>query len=225
MITLVHGTDNQSSRNYFLSQKDEDSITFDAEIINTIELEQSLQGSGLFENPKKIFIENLFTRKGSKNITPIGEVLGNSKGVDVFIWADKEVGVKSLTGFPKIDNQNFKIPQTIWLFLDGIRPNNPSNVTSFHKALNGSEAEIVFAMIIRQFRLLIGVSTKSKNNIDEIKKLAPWQKTKLERQAALFNLEKLKEIYKKIYKIEKSSKTGANNLSLVQNIDIFLLEI
>lgn len=225
MITLVHGNDTMSSRRYFLSQKDENTTTFDAEILNPVELAQSMQGSGLFESSRKIFIENLFTRKGAKSINPLSQILQDNKNAEIYIYADKEIGVKTLSEFPKFENQNFKIPQSIWTFLDGIRPNNPRNITSFHNALAGSEAEIIFAMIIRQFRLLLGVSSKSKNNAEEVKKLADWQKSKLIRQASLFSSDKLKQIYKSLYKIEKSQKTGSTNLNLVQNIDILLLEI
>jgi hypothetical protein len=225
MITLIHGDDNLSSRKYYLSLKKSDAITFDAETLNPIELAQSLQGSGLFEDSKKIFIENLFTRKGSKNLTSVAEILENNDHAEIYIWADKDVGVRSLGKFPKFENQNFKIPQNIWSFLDSIRPNNSRNITSFHNALKGTEPEIVFAMILRQFRLLAGISSDSKQNAEEIKKLAPWQKVKLEKQASLFSQEKIKSIYKKLYKIEKGQKTGSSNLNLVQNIDIMLLEI
>lgn len=227
MITLIHGNDILTSRNYFLSQKDKDSLTFDAEIISPIELAQSMQGSGLFETKatNKIFIENLFTRKGTKSMESIAWVLNQNSSANVYIWADKEIGVKQLASFPKFENKNFKIPQKIWSFLDGIKPNSEVNVKAFHHAITGSEPEIIFAMLIRQFRLLLGISSESKNNIDEVKKLAPWQKTKLVRQASLFDSKSLKEIYRKIYKIEKSQKTGNSNLNLTQNIDILLLEI
>jgi len=224
MITLVHGQDNLSSRKFFMSQKDNDSLTFDAETLNPMQLSQSLQGGGLFENPKKIFIESLFTRKGNKNLTAVSEILSANEKAEVFIYADKDVGVRSLSNFPKFTNENFKFPQNIWSFLDGIRPNNPNNIRAFHGALVGSEPEIVFAMIIRQFRLLIGINSTGKN-IDEVKKLADWQKSKLRKQASLFELTKLIEIYKKLYKIEKDTKTGSTSLNLVQNIDILLLEI
>ena len=75
MVTLVHGTDEVSSRNYFLENKNKDSLTFDAENLNTIELTQALQGSGLFGPSNKIFIENLFSRKGLKNLETIAEIL------------------------------------------------------------------------------------------------------------------------------------------------------
>ncbi len=225
MITLIHGNDTLSSRKFYLDHKDQDSIVFDAENINLVELEQSLAGSGLFGSTKKIFIENLFSRKSAKNLEPIGKLLSNYKESEVFFWTDKEVGVKVLTAFPKVEKKEFKIPQNIWNFLDNIRPSATSNVTSFHKTLNETESEIIFAMIIRQFRLMLGLVSSSSENIDEIKRIAPWQKTKILKQASLFGEEKLKTIYKKLYKIDKTTKTGKTNLTLTQNIDILLLEI
>ncbi len=225
MITLIHGNDTLSSRKYYLDQRDSESLTFDAESINLVELEQSLAGSGLFATTKKIFVENLFSRKSAKNLDSIGKLLSSYKDAEVFFWADKEVGVKALASFPKVENKSFKIPQNIWNFLDNLRPSNVANVSSFHRTLSESEAEIIFAMIIRQFRLMLGLIQYSRVNIDEVKRIAPWQKTKLLRQASLFGEQKLKTIYKKLYKIDKSTKTGKTNLTLTQNIDILLLEI
>lgn len=225
MLTIIHGDDIVSSRNYFSSQKKENSLTFDAESLELNELDQSLRGSELFGASSPIFIENLFSRKAAKNFDEISSVLNKKTETDIFIWADKTLPVKSLSLFLKSNVKVFKIPQNIWSFLDGIKPGNVSNVSMFHNALSTSEAEIVFTMIVRQFRLMIGLSESSNNNIDEIKRLAPWQKSKLIRQASLFEIDKLKQIYKKLYKIDKAQKTGSSNLNLVQSIDIFLLEI
>lgn len=226
MITIVHGEDIVSSRKYFVDQKDENSLTFDGETLMLIELNQSLSGSSLFGSSKKIFIDNLFSKKASKNFDSITELLSKKqKNTEVYIWSDKALSVKQLSLFPKADAKLFKIPQNIWSFLDGIKPGNVSNVSMFHNALSTSQPEIIFTMIIRQFRLMIGLSESFNNNIDEIKRLAPWQKSKLMRQASLFGIDSLKQIYKKLYKIEKQQKTGSSNLSLVQNIDILLLEI
>lgn len=225
MLTIVHGSDQLSSRNYFLEQKDKESITFDAQNLNIVELEQSLGGNSLFGTSKKIFIDNLFNKKGLKNVEIVVELLKKSQDAHVYIWADKEIGAKSLSGFPKFQNQNFKIPQNIWAFLDGIRPDNPKNVILFHQTLAATEVEVVFAMIIRQFRLMLCLVEGSDSAIDEVKRLAPWQRSKLTRQAMLFGIDMLKAIYKKLYKIEKSVKTGKSNLTLTQSIDILLLEI
>lgn len=226
MLTIIHGNDYQTSRKFFLDQKDNESITFDAETLLISEIEQSLQGFGLFENSKKIFIENLFTRKGSKSQISIIDVLSNfPKETQVFVWSDKDLPAKILSTFPKHEVQNFKIPSNIWTFVDGIKPMSNSNVSLFHQAISSTEPEIVFAMIIRQFRLMLGLLEESRSNIDEIKRIAPWQKSKLLRQSSMFTVEKLKQIYRKLYKIDKAQKTGSSNLNLVQSIDIFLLEI
>ncbi|OGH47754.1 MAG: hypothetical protein A3A51_04955 [Candidatus Levybacteria bacterium RIFCSPLOWO2_01_FULL_39_10] len=225
MITFIHGDDVVSSRNYFLKQKNDNSITFDAENLSIIELLQSLQGEGLFGNSKSIFIDNLFTQKGVKNLNEITQVLKEKNNADVYIWSNKILGAKVLSEFPRCDSKLFKIPQNIWAFLDGIRPSDSRNVILFHKALNETDPEIVFAMIIRQFRLMIGLLDDSGKSIDEVKRLAPWQKSKFIKQAGLFGTNKLKAVYKKLYEIDKSSKTGTTGLTLSQNIDNLLLEI
>lgn len=225
MITIIHGDDVIASRNFLFEQKDKNSLTFDAESLDISELKQEVAGSGLFGPSIKIFIENLFTRKGSKNLSGIISVLNDKTEADVYIWSDKILSAKVLLDFPKHTIQLFKIPQNIWSFLDGIRPGRPGNVLSFRQALSNTEPEIVFAMVIRQFRLMLGLIESSGSSIDEVKRLAPWQRSKLLRQALMFEIDKLKQIYKKLYKIEKAVKTGKSPLTLPQNIDILLLEI
>ena len=75
MITIIHGDDIVSSRNYFISLKKDNSLTFDAENLILIELAQSLQGEELFGGSKYIFIDNLFTRKAARNFNGIIEIL------------------------------------------------------------------------------------------------------------------------------------------------------
>lgn len=225
MIILIHGNDNLGSRNYYLSQKDDNSLDFDAQNINLIELNQTIDGSGLFPSSKKIFIDNLFTNKGLKNQKEILALLGKNTNSDIFIYADKEISVKSLSEIKNLDSKLFKIPQNLWNFLDDIRPGNFQSIFKFHEVLKETEVEIIFSMIIRQFRLLLGSKSNSKNNISELSRFAPWQKSKFLRQSSLFKTNELKNIISKLYKIELNTKTGKSGLSLKQNIDIFLLEI
>lgn len=226
MISVFHGDDLVASRKNFLSNKDKNSITFDSISILDSDLEQALSSGNLFGEGKKIFIENLFNKKAAKNyLTVVALVNKYSKDAEIFIWHEKEVGRKLLSEFDKVFDDNSKIPSNIFGFLDNIRPQNKYNLISFHEALKNNEIEIVFFMIIRQFRLLLGILSDSMDSIDEVKRLAPWQKEKLQRQARFFGEEQLKSIYKKIYKIDKSIKTGRSNLTLEQNVDILLLEI
>src|SRR3989344_6540554 len=86
MITIIHGDDELTSRNYFVSQKDSNSLTFDAENIDPVELGQSLNGSDLFGRSDKIFIENLFTKNGTKNLNEIAEILGKKNKSENFFF-------------------------------------------------------------------------------------------------------------------------------------------
>lgn len=225
MITLVHGADNITSREFLNSEKTPQSLTIDALALEGPILDQLLFGTSLFGENNKIFIENLFNRKAAKNFNAILDFLNKESDLDIYIWAEREISTKSFADFPKYIDKNFKVPQTIWAFLDGIRPNSTSNVSEFHNALSSTEAEIIFSMIVRQFRLMIGLYERSRKNADEVGRLRDWQINKLRSQASLFGLDKLKEIYKKIYKIDKSQKTGSTKLNLVQAIDILLLQI
>lgn len=223
MITVIHGDDISNSRKFFADKKDNDSISFDAINTDLADLKLSLQGNGLFQESKKIFIENLFNKKASKNLDGIIEIINSEKNAEIYIYNDKEIGKASLKALGNYEEKAFKIPNSIFAFVDSIKPNNNFNVTSFQNALTTTDVEIIFAMIVRQFRLLIGIKINS--SIDEVKRLAPWQKSKLEKQAQLFDETKLNEIYKKLYKIDKETKTGKTNLTLTQSIDIFLLQI
>ena len=186
MLTIIHGDDQVSSRKFFLSQKTEESIVIDAEE-EIVSIDQYFQESSLFAKSKNILIENLFTRKAKKNFNIFTEVLDkNASNFEIYIWHDKEISVRGLTGFPKFDNQNFKIPTNIFRFVDSILPNNPKNVSNFSEILKNSEADFIFVMIIRQFRLMLGLIDNSENNIEEIKRLADWQRGKLSRQAMSF---------------------------------------
>lgn len=224
MVYLIHGDDNLSSRNYYISQKDNNSISFDAENLNLVELSQTLIGSALFTESNKVFIDNLFSNK-SKNQNEIIDLLSKKRSANIFIYSNKEVSLKSLSGIKDLEQKVFKIPQNMWEFLDRLRPSRKQNLFDFHKTLAANETEIVFSMLIRQFRLLLAISSNSKNNISEIHRLAPWQKSKLVHQSSFFTQNSINKIISKLYEIDKSIKTGSSSLTLKQNIDFLMLEI
>ena len=87
------------------------------------------------------------------------------------------------------------------------------------------ETELIFYMIVRQFRLLLSLTSEGSKNIDEAKRLAPWQSSKLKSQSKLFGKDRLIEIYKKLYKIDYETKFGLTSLPLNSTIDIFLIDL
>lgn len=225
MIYIFHGEDFVSSRNAFNKVRDDSSVTLDASDLNKDLLNQLMSESSLFSLHKKLLIENFFNKKSVKNNDVLFEFIKKTDHLDIFIWDDNEITKNKLKDFPRYEDQNFKVQQNIFGFVDNISPASPANVKKFHEALTYSNPEFIFTMIIRQFRLMLGILENSKNNIDEVSRLRDWQISKLKRQCSLFGEEKIKSIYKKLNKIDKSQKTGASKLNLVQSIDMFLLEI
>lgn len=224
MLTIIHGNDYVASRNLFNQEKSKESVIVDA-ITLAFPLHQLISGSTLFNQKQKVFIENAFNKKAVKNFDEIIDFAKKAVDIDLYLLSDKELSKTQLKDFSKFSEKNFKIPQNIWVFIDQIYPNNSRIVSSFHEVLKTSDADFVFSMIIRQFRLMISLINPSKTNIDEIKRIQPWQEQRIKKQASLFSLGKLKNIYKKLYEIDKAQKTGSGKLNLVQAIDMFLLEI
>src|SRR3989344_1342525 len=258
MITIIHGDDISSSRKYYIDQKTADAFSFEGEKVSLTDLVQILEGGGLFSDSKKIFIDDFLSkRKQWKETEDIVLQLNKyCKINDIFLWEGKEISKKNISLFSDPNVKIFKFPLYLFTFLDAIKPNNTGNLISFHEALKKSEAELIFFMLIRQFRLLLAlfdershsvrhpefisgfqalpvgeagilkqVQNDKNGEIDEIKRLAPWQKSKFKKQSSLFSLDELKSAYKKLFEIDLGQKTGTLNMSLEQAIDILLLEI
>ncbi len=225
MITIIHGDDIVSSRNYLRGEKNksENPITLDGSEIDISSLSQNLMGNSLFSSKNTIIIENLFLNKKMLDFDKVVELFKKSNA-NIYIWEKNELSKSSLGLLKNARVKNFKFPQTLFYFLDSLRPNNKKNLVLFHNALQNTTAEMIFYMLIRQFRLLLSLSNKSSNSIDETKKLAPWQKEKLERQRKLFEVESLKKIYQKLFNIDLKVKTGKIT-NLPRAIDFFLLEL
>lgn len=230
MITILHGDDIASSRKLFLEEKQKikDSFVFEGEKITLTDITQVIDGGDLFNERKIIFIESFLGKKRqSEEFKEIVRLIQkNSKNADIFFWEEKELSKSQLFLFNNPVIKVFKYPQSLFLFLDNIRPENSKSLAVlFHKVLENSETELVFYMLIRQFRLLLALFDPDFTGIDEVKRLAPWQKSKLQKQAKLFSLKQLKNSYKKLFEIDLALKTGNLNLTLEQAIDMFLINL
>lgn len=232
MITVIHGDDIAESRSYFLDlkSKEKDFISLDGGKTTIADLIQNIEGSGLFSDTKIIFIEEFLTKrkKADKDVKEIlNFILKNSKDSTFVLWESKEILKRELSLFKDAAVKIFKLPKNIFLFLDNLKPNNAKNLLNlFHQALDsGIKEELILFMLQRQFRILLALSDHGEESIEEVTRLAPWQMSKLEMQCKSFNIQKLKDIYKKLYEIEIGQKTGSLSLSLTQAIDFLLLDI
>ena len=230
MITIIHGSDTAQSRKYFLDekQKDADGIMLDADKVNLTDLAQIFGGGGLFAESKSLFIEQFITkRKKSGDYKDIIATLEqNGQENAIFLWENKDLEISALKSFKNPIVRAFKLPQTLFILMDSIKPGNGKVLLKlFHQTIANTETEMVFFMLIRQFRLLLGLSDEQESDIDELKRMAPWQKGKLQKQAAAFTPAALKKLYQRLFAIESGQKTGTLSAPLVSAIDFLLLEV
>lgn len=229
MITIIHGTDIVASRKFFLDEKQKlhDMQILDGEKVTLTDLAQIFEGGGLFEESKTVFIEHFFARKKRKDeFLALSEYLQNQSEHTIYLWEGKELEKSSLNGFKTAIPKVFKLPQTLFSFLDSIKPGNGKQLISlFHQTLETTDPEMVFFMLVRQIRLLLALLQPTEDAIDELKRLAPWQKTKLQQQASAFGEQTLKKIYQQLFFIETGQKTGTLSNSILTSIDFLLLQI
>ncbi len=88
MITILHGDDSASSKEYVFRIKDPDSLTVFAEEASPTDFFQNLLGDGLFSKRQKIIIEGLFSKKSGTTLDLLKKILGKIES-DLILWERK----------------------------------------------------------------------------------------------------------------------------------------
>jgi len=229
MITIFHGEDTATSRKAFIDVKNslKSPVSIDGGTLTLQQIKQSIDGGGLFGDTIYICIEELFSkRKVSKELTEIVSFL-NTSDTPIYIWESKDLTAKQLSNFKKSTVRQFKLPTAVFSLLDSIKPKNAKQMIQlFHTTLDTQEPGFIYFMLVKQIRMLLALSNTASNSIiEEVKRMSPWQKTKLQKQATNFTVDQLKQMYLKVYAMDLELKTGKQTLSLIQSIDIFLSTI
>jgi hypothetical protein len=231
MIILIHGADTASSRKFFTQamKNCQNPAFIDGTTATIAEISQILNSNGLFYESKEIFIEGLLRKKQKETAGEIAEILlknSASSGHTVYLWEAKELEKRIQMQFKNATIREFKLPQSLFQFLDNLKPGNTKMLLPlFHAVLSSTEEEVVFYMIVRQFRILLALSSPSTDKIDEVKRLADWQKTKLRSQLDWFGKDQILNIYNSLFALEEANKTGKMDMPLSLTIDFFLLKL
>lgn len=228
MMILIHGEDSSLSRKKLLeelAEKDAEIIKLEAVKTTKEEIVLICEARSML-NPQKILVmENLFKGIISKEKNEIIAYLLNIKdGIDLYFWEDRELEkVKINKYLGKIKSFKFQYPSSLFNFLDAIGAENPTSlIRKFHDLLRQIEAELIFYMIIRQWRNLIIVKDVGVKGME----LMPvWQAGKFARQANYFPLEGLISNYRQLLAIDYKIKTSSSPYTLKQLLDIFLLNL
>jgi hypothetical protein len=227
MITIIHGDDIVSSRNFYyeLKQRLPNVVYINGENIIYNDFFQATQNESLFGN-EHIFIENFFSKNKSEDFKKIIEYINRNKNLNIVFFENTKLSKNSLSLIKNAELKLFSIPEKMFFFLDNLKPGNSKTLLKlFNDLKKQASDEFIYFMIVRQFRLLLAVSGFDKTTIDEVKKLALWQTGKLKAQAKLFGIEKLKLIYSKLYEIDSAQKSGKLATTLTQAIDFLLADL
>lgn len=228
MIKVFYGEDIVSSRKALIDEvekarrnKTEVSF-FDGKKISLNELVLAIESKCLFGADRFVVIENLFSNTKSKEFEKIISLLKKNIDAQVVLWQDKDLSLALTKSLNNFKLQQFKISSFLFKFLDSLKPGQAkTNIENFHLCLSNEDPEMIFAMLIRQIRLLI----LAKEGEKFLSKLAPWQKNKILSQAKLFNKEKLLQIYQKLLEIDFQQKTSQTPFSYRSALDLLLVEI
>ncbi len=229
MITIIHGDDIALSRKHFQTLKDEakNPVQFEGAMLSLTDLVQAVEGGGLFAQEQAIFIESILTKKkvSKESEMVINYLQKMPSHFSVFIWENKELTSSNLSAFKTAQIKVFKLPQTLFAFLDSLSPHNgEKSLRLFQQTRLFSEDEMIFFMLIRQFRILLAL-TDPNSDIEETRRIAPWQLGKLQNQAKAFSQQSLITIYKRLHEIDLGQKTGTLETPLSSAIDILLLSL
>lgn len=229
MITVIHGDDIASSRIFFqrVKEKTPDRRTIAGSSVDMTQLAQLFDSENLFASSQTIFIEELLTKKKQSGDFEALLAFLNKHSYDntIYLWEGKEVAKTILNKLKNVASHPYKLPQSLFQFLDSISPKNKQQALQlFHKTIVTAEQEVVFFMLIRHVRLMLALCDKEAQ-IDEVKRMASWQKSKIKKQAATFSKTGLGNALQQLHKIDYDHKTGATPMSLSASIDIFLMSL
>ncbi len=228
MITLIHGEDTVSSRKILDTEKEkskENEIQYFEG--NNLDLETLLtcdQSQSLFQNNKTIIIENLLTGSMSSQKEKVLSYLNSNQLVgNVIIWEKNEItksNIKKL--LPKALDILCQPPMMLFRFLDTMFDNPATSLILFHNVISQREAELVYSMLVRQFRYLIIARDMGAAGLSEMQR---WQADKFVRQSSHFDKEKLIALYRQLLSIDYNIKSGQTPYSMTELLDIFLLNL
>lgn len=226
-MIILHGEYTLTSYQALLDEKKKhegkEIVILNGDGITKADIELAIAANTLFSDDKLIIIEGLLTSRPGKRKEEVMEFLKSISHADIILYEDKEATTANLKKFPRSKIVNFKPPQSIFTFVDGISPVDPKrSVQRLHELLLNEPAEIIYIMIVRQFRNMI---LAKEGNPKYFGSLQPWMLNKFRSQARYFSMDELIVNYRKLLDIDYKIKSGLTPLPLSKLLDIFILTL
>jgi DNA polymerase III delta subunit len=227
MLTIIHGDDTATSRKKLHEEltKSEanETVRLDGAKLQIQDLVLAFESNSLFSESKTIVIEHLLNGLVKKERQELAlYVLAHHPDNTVILWEgktlDKNILKKYGAGSKEI---SCAIPSQLFTFLDslGLVPLDKL-IQQFHQLLRHQEAELIYAMITRQWRTLIIARDMGRVGLTG---MAPWQTDKILRQAGKFSLDQLISSYRNLLSIDMRIKTGQTPYNVAELLDIWMI--
>ena len=232
MIIILHGEDTVKSRLELEKLKNQKSsheiVNLNGSKLELTELLQAFEAKSLFGQDRLVVIENFFTekRKGKEQDKIVEYLKALDQEIELIIWEGKELNRSSFRLFPQAEIKIFKLDPALFRFLETLKPGDQKKmVESFRQALVQEDVNLLFHMLIRQFRLLLFVKDGQKKGLEEFDRMADWQKAKVGQQAKYFTNDELSAIYHRLLEIDYREKSGLAPQLLTQTLELFLVKL
>ncbi|NMB70017.1 hypothetical protein GYA27_02340 [candidate division WWE3 bacterium] len=216
MIYLVHGDDIAKSRALIANQQKKLNVEKRTEVVlgetDTISIIEASKSGDLFGNSPFLVVD---ASKASKTV--LDEFANNieniGKNAVLIIFFNKEL-TKTNPVLQKVIPLDIRTSLSIktaegnvFKFVDALFSKNRKATYTQLQNLYKEDADTfyIFSMVVYGIRNLANVAFKSA----AVFKMNPYVKTKAEAQLKNFDETTIKEIYSKLYELDKKTKTGA----------------
>lgn len=196
-------------------------INLDISSIKLETLRQELMPTDLFGNSNFVCLTGLFSTAKKKLQKQTIDFLKKNSFDNLVLYETKAVHPSTLRSFKSATVENFKISSQIFSFLEKLSPNQKSVLIAQYQQLlgEGNKPEYLFAMILRQTRLMISMKF-SPSKI----KLPAFVVNKLKAQTSHFSPNQLLNLHHKLYLIDTNIKSGKTQLDLNTLLENFFLQ-
>lgn len=199
-------------------------VRLTGEKITPGEIKQALEAHSLFGGERLVIIEGLLGSPPSNRQEKIIEtILQGESGFPLILWEGKEIKGTLLGKFKQdFQIEIFKIPATVFKFLDSLSPEKKQQVIFWLHQIGQKEPEIIFYLLCQRIRQLILAKDLGKRGLEGFQ---DWQQARLLNQEAKFKLGQLLEFYHQLLETDYQQKTGRASLSLFSTLELLLVNL
>ena len=227
MIIILHGADISNSRRELqkiLQDSVDEKIYLDGKKADIPDIVLACETSPVIAENRIIIIENFFQRKESADKKKIRSYLFEIKfSGKIIFWENKEIDRVKIKALPKNTGiYKYEYDASLFKFLDSLGLQSKIQILKqFHTLLKNNDSQLIFSMLIRQFRFMLSVIDEKTNTAG----IPDWQYYKFKKQSSYFSPEKLNKLYRQLLGIDYNIKSGGTPESLEELLDIFLVNL